>query len=70
LVKSKALVLWFRAIFGFKLYKMNECFWEETNSIATGIMMESRAKVLLIPFEQFPNAVNGQEVWWHWTGVF
>jgi hypothetical protein len=32
--------------------------------------MESRAKVLLIPFEQFPNAVNGQEVWWHWTGVF
>jgi hypothetical protein len=27
------------------------------------------AEVLLVPFEHFPDAVNGQEVGWHWTGV-
>jgi hypothetical protein len=69
LLKSKALVFWFVAIFGFKLYEVNKGFWKETDSIATGIVKSSPAEVLFVPFQHFPEAVKGQEMRWHWTGT-
>jgi hypothetical protein len=56
-------------MFGFKLYEVNKGFWKETDSIATGIVKSSPAEVLFVPIQQFPDAVNGQEMGWHWTGV-
>jgi len=69
LVKSKPFVLWFATIFSSELYKVNKGFWKESDSMAPGIVKSGPAEVLLVPFEHFPDAVNGQEVGWHWTGV-